>query len=643
MKKLSILALAVIGLLFGACSSNEAVEEGQGKELKENSVGYFKVSLNLPYTPSTRSWEESNSTLQDGLESEYAVDNVLLVLFGSGADETENEAKVVQVSTLTGAFTNVSTNNPNQVTQKDEQVVSLTDAAYASAKLYALAVINGSRIIEASGSDLKINNSTTAISNATLADLQTEIEKATTYGYDNTTGNRFVDATSKHIFMTNAVLSNKKGGASDPSANPGTHILAPVNKAYIYETQAAAAAGQPATDIYVERGVAKVTLNTSASISVSGITNKAGGTVTAGFLGWCLDRTNSRSYIVRKVPTVETGVFAWNYKNASVDAGDKYRFVGGYPVDQEYSTATAGFRTYWALDPNYNAAAGSDLLSPAVIDTELDNNHWEESDHSILKCGDDYPQYCYENTFDVERQSYKNTTTIIVKVALTNSEDFYTFGADRKTMYPSTEIGTVIANALLAIGDFTTWLDGLHRTSTTLDGSQMVIDWVVDGYNVKVNDITLNKELFDDNAARVLSTDAADWSTWKTTIEAQVANIKKYNGGVVYYPVRIQHFGDDLTPWADIAVAGEKPKESTQALIYPGTGDVRNNAYLGRYGVVRNNWYDITISGISKIGYVSPAELQSVEHPDDELEDNFIKARINILSWAKRVQNWNLK
>ena len=641
MKKLSFLVLAAVGLLLGACSSKDVVEEGQGKELKENGVGYFKVSLNLPYTPSTRTWQEENATLQDGLGSEYAVDNVLLVLFGSAANETENEAKVVQVSTLTGAFANVTVDNPNQVTQKDEQVVSLTDEAYAAAKLYALAVINGSNVIEASGTDLSING--TVKHEATLADLQTEIAQATSYGYDNTTGNKFVDATTKHIFMTNAVLSNKKGGATDPSANPGTHILAPVNKAYIYETQAAAAAGQPATDIYVERGVAKVTLNTNASITVSGITNKAGGTVTAGFQGWCLDRTNSRSHIVRKVPTVETGVFAWNYINAAVTTGDKYRFVGGYPVDQEYSTATAGFRTYWALDPNYNAAAGTDLLSPANIDTELDNNHWEESDHAILKCGENYPQYCYENTFDVERQSYKNTTTIIVKVALTNSTDFYTFGADRKTMYPSTEIGTVIANALLAIGDFATWLDGQGRTAITLDGSQMVIDWAVDGYNVKVNDITLNKELFTDNTARVLSTTAADWSTWKTTIEAQVANIKKYTGGIVYYPVRIQHFGDDLTPWADIAVAGVKPKESTQALIYPGTGDVRNNAYLGRYGVVRNNWYDITISGISKIGYVSPAELQSVEHPDDELEDNFIKARINILSWAKRTQSWNLK
>ena len=642
MKKLCFLVLAAAGLLLGACSSKDVVEEGQGKELKENGVGYFKVSLNLPYTPSTRTWGEENATLQDGLGSEYAVDNVLLVLFGSNADETETDAKVVQVSTLTGAFANVTTDNPNQVTQKDEQVVSLTDAAYAAAKLYALAVINGAGIIEASGTDLKING--TVKSQATLADLQTEITKATTYGYDNITGNKFVDATNKHIFMTNAVLSNKKGGATNPTADPGTHILAPVNRAYIYETQAAASAGQPATDIYVERGVAKVTLNSASSYTVSGITNKDGSAVVAGFLGWCLDRTNSRSHIVRVVPNVETGVFAWNYKNETVTAGDMFRFVGGYPVDQEYLTATAGYRTYWAVDPNYAASAGTDLLSPANIDTELDNNHWEELDHSILKCGDNYPQYCYENTFDVERQSFKNTTTVIVKVALTNSIDFYTFGADRKTMYPATEIGTVIANALLAIGDFATWLDTQGRTSVTLDGSQMVISWTTDGFNIKVDDITLNKELFTDVNARVLSTAAASyWPTWKSTIEAQVANIKKYTGGVVYYPVRIQHFGEDLTPWKDIAVAGQTPKESTQALIYPGTGDVRNNAYLGRYGVVRNNWYDITITGISKIGYVSPAELQSVEHPDDELEDNFIKARINILSWAKRTQNWNLK
>lgn len=158
------------------------------------------------------------------------------------------------MSTLVNAFSNVTPNNPDQVTQKNEEVVTLSAGALTSDNLYALAVINGTGIIEASGSNLKINGTDKA--DATLADLQTEITKLTAYG----DANPFVSA-EKHIFMTNAVLSNVKGGSSDPSASPAMHILAPVNKSLIAETKVAAEAGAPAADIYVERGVAKVTLD----------------------------------------------------------------------------------------------------------------------------------------------------------------------------------------------------------------------------------------------------------------------------------------------------------------------------------------------------------------------------------------------
>ena len=69
--------------------------------------------------------------------------------------------------------------------------------------------------------------------------------------------------------------------------------------------------------------------------------------------------------------------------------------------------------------------------------------------------------------------------------------------------------------------------------------------------------------------------------------------------------------------------------------------------------VVRNNWYVLHIEGIKSLGYASPTEIKldnpsdpttpDPDHPDDDLDDSFIKARINILSWAKRPQSWNLK
>lgn len=111
----------------------------------------------------------------------------------------------------------------------------------------------------------------------------------------------------------------------------------------------------------------------------------------------------------------------------------------------------------------------------------------------------------------------------------------------------------------------------------------------------------------------------------------KVSNIIKYTDGIVYYPVRIKHFGNDLTPW-------DKDQTGVSSTsIYAG-----NNAdkYLGRYGVVRNNWYDLGVNSISGIGSaVVPPHKEDT--PDDEL-DQYISVRINVLSWAKRTQREDL-
>ena len=630
MKKFSFLALAAVGLLFGACSSSDVTDEGSNP-LEDAGVGYFKVNINLPTVPVTRAWEEKDQ-LDDGLTSEYAVDDVTLILFG-GANE--DAAEVVQVNQLTSSWTPVSgtSGTPNQVTTKHEEVVTLTSAAAAKANLYALAVINAAGIIDADGATgIKINGTSKA--NATLSDIRDEVTALTSYA----SGNKFINA-SGHIFMTNAVLSNTRGGTSNPNENPTLHVLAPVSKLYIYETHAAAESGTPATDIYVERGLAKVTINSASAYTVDAAVKIDGGSSpTATFEGWCLDNINSRSYIVRRVPAVVTDKFAWNYYNTKA-GGDKYRFIGFAPVDAEYSTASAGFRTYWALDPNYDnttiATDGADLLSPATADyeTTITGNK--------SKIGNENPLYCYENTFDVDHQMYSNTTSVIIKVILSGGT-FYTVGADRKTLYPESSVGTLIANSLLGQGDFLSLFGTDIKAPTTLSASDFDINWsTTDAGNISISDITIKAAKMVSGTATALSS-LTGGSTILSTVQAQVSNIKRYKDGATYYAVRIQHFGNDLTPW-NTGELSTNPVEATIDKIYPGSGDARNGAYLGRYSVVRNNWYDLKITGISKIGAPTPELVKVPDHPDDELEDAFIKARINILSWAKRPQDWNLK
>ena len=104
-------------------------------------------------------------------------------------------------------------------------------------------------------------------------------------------------------------------------------------------------------------------------------------------------------------------------------------------------------------------------------------------------------------------------------------------------------------------------------------------------------------------------------------------------GSSSYYTVRIKHFGDELTPWAKGQLGVSEGK------IYPDGTKTAENNWLGRYGVLRNNWYDITVEGVKGLG--SPIRPTLTTTTDDELE-SYIAVRINVLSWAKRTQGATL-
>ena len=613
MKKLSFLALAVAGMLLAACSSSDNVADEAQNPLNGVGKGYFKVSLNLPtnIVSSTRAagdgWDESTN-LNDGLPKEYDVNSVLLLIF-EGANE--GAATLQQVITpVAAAFPGVDeTPNPNQITANKEYVAKLNNAP--TSNLYALAVINGAGIIEA-GSDatkVKINGGADA-SGITLSNLQVA------------TSNAMI--TSDKFFMTNAVLSTVRGGANNPSAAPTLQILAPIKPEYIYETEAAATAGVAATDIYVERGVAKVTL--TQTLSTAALKMKDGTGVTPSFEGWVLDNTENTSYIVRKVPST----FTWNLTSNQTITTDKYRFVGGNAVDKFYGTENL-FRTYWAEDPNYtNDATGKTTTTTPVFPAKT-------------AVGDDYPQYCHENTFDVAHQTHQNTTRVIVKVGLNSSGDFYTIGADRKTLYTLNDVKDLVKADLMEQSAFATWW--ASQSSTALTGAGLTVTFSsTDAGVVTVTNITIAKDAFTPaKAADVNVSDITGGTDMLSTLNnTQLAKVEYFKGGISYYEVRVKHFGDELTPWNSSEYTTPKPATGDVDAIYPSTPG-RDANYLGRYGMVRNNWYDIQLGAILKVGSSTVPTVPGDDTPDDELDELYIKARINILSWAKRVQSWTLK
>lgn len=640
MKKLSFLALAAVGLLFGACASNDAVDEKENlPSLDGKGQGFLNVGINLPTQPqvSTRAWAEDEQ-LDDGLADEYAVDDVLLVVFGGDADETNATVQQV-VSPSANPWTSVGTTT-DQVTTKKNYVFQL--AKSATGPFYIMAILNCNGIVtKASDTELKVNGTTVS----KIGDLQNALVTATKNGDE-----KFINA-SGHFFMTNAVLSTKQGGTVAPTGAT-TYILSPVTKIFDSEDAANSEAGNkaPSADVYVERAMAKVTLGASALKFDAGISVKSGSLPTPELSAWTLDNTNLSSYVVRQVPTEGTG-FKWDFLNGGSPATDKYRFIGQNSVDQVSPTVTTAFRTYWAVDPNYNIAYNkANFYEPATKDFTKDKSK---------------PQYCYENTFTVPYQSYQNTTRVVVKIDINGSstDDFYTLGTDRKTIYSGNDVKSEFLARLILDINFQKWFAA--KSTATLDASCFSsVEWNDETKTglVKVKEISILKSKLTTPPSEDVKLTSIDETIGGVTIKGTdiladistlVGKVTRFVGGATYYSLRIKHFGDDLTPWG---WNGEK--ESTIATIYPGLEGPQAENYLGRYGMVRNNWYYLELKDILKIGapYVprinpdnpdpdpdDPDDPEDPEHPDDSLDDTFINARINILSWAKRPQNWNLK
>lgn len=653
MKKLSILALAAVGLLVGACSSDKDVaDQGSQDPFKGREGGFIKVGINLPIQPqvSTRGWAEADDTeptLDDGLDTEYAVDDCILLLFEG---TTEAGATLKQVETVTD-FSNFR-DTPNQITTSATKTVELLSAP--SSNLYAMAVVNGKGVIEQGTDNTKVKyvnaeGVLTEASGITLADLQGGLV------HYNTDGQKFIYTktgdNNKYFFMTNAVLNIEQGGTVPPTTGTDDklHTLAPVDATRIYQTKAEADAttAAPSCDIYVERGVAKVTIegeNDANYLSITGLKDGNGTAKTgkATILLWAIDNKNESSYVVRNAAPFNK----WNLVSFGPASTDKYRFVGFNPVDggQTTKVADTGYRTYWAIDPNY----GSAWATGQFITTPI-----EEYSSAV---GTSAPQYCYENTFPVEKQQHNQTTRVVFKVKLTpepqqgEDDDFYTIGVDKKTMFTLDDVKKKIAAALMSNTTFTTWLTG-NCTANPITYEHIDLNVTANTYNV----LTLTSVTIKATYRNPGSTGVFDNETVISTVSAQVGKVTKYEDGYAFYQLRIKHFGDDLTPWNNGEYTTPAPKESSIDDIYPITPG-RDANYLGRYGMVRNNWYTIRLGAIAKIGSATvpevnrnpptnpdPDDPEKPDHPDDELEEAYIKARVNILSWAKRVQEWSLK
>lgn len=599
MKKSLLFSAVLAGLMLGSCSSSDDLAGGNNPSFNKDGNGFMSVSVNLP-TRSGNTSRAVNDKYDDGEASEYEVKNGILALFDAAGKTSEGDYKLLAAYNLDLTDTDLDKDNDN-ITSTYSVVTRIN--SITATKVYALVILNDNSILTASDGKL-LQGGTTDLTGKTYNDI-----------LGLTTDN---EMTGTGFFMANAPVSKTPGNASEPDGKYTT--LSEVNLSKIKETKSEAI-NDPAVSVFVERGVAKVSLNSIAS------GNTTDDNLPYEFNGWVLDNTTKSSYIVRNMGT-EAGTYL-KYSSEKFTTPAKYRFVGDTNLgDTSKQPAVALYRTYWCVDPTYdkNYDASNHETNFKTVASASEITDWLASGKYV---------YCHENTFDVDRMNYQNTTRALVKATFNHGNKFYTNNGANTILDTDDKRNDAVMSYVLGtdinIVDLKKYLSDNTTGTVTWEKKDFDLSWATtpdkDGI-LKVTDIKLSA-----TGEAKLNTGSPAFTGWNAIKDQLNTNrvIRQYDNGASYYEVRIKHFADELAPWND----GESSVAPSASEAYPGN---KENNYLGRYGLVRNNWYDIDVTAIKKIGSPVVPDITTDNTPDDNI-DAYISAKINVLSWAKRTQS----
>lgn len=607
MKLNKFLLSTIAAASLTACSDSPEIVDNNKGHWNADGTGYVSLSISMPDNVGSKgSRATNNDDFVKGDDKEYAVKNATLVIF-SGDTDDEASMKIEAAYDLPLSFTTEG-GDGNQIISKGKLTKQISKITKTYAK--ALVILNKPSNLHLDGNKLTYDVTTTGATGAPSTTTETFNGTFKKFQELQSTLNVDVDDT-KGFTMTNAPLTKGQSGATAPTAAETT-TLADITTENIKPT-AEEAAQNPAATIYVERSVAKVTVTKSSTASdkIEGTTN-----IKYSIKGFDLDNTNTTSFIVRNAD--ETAATWYKLKSNSnlVNGDDKYRFIGVSSVNGTPAEGNSLYRTYWAKDPNY------DNTTTAInSSTSTDDKRFSAA-----------PQYCMENTFDVAHQTQVNTTRAILRVQMykdgeTAGTTYYMYNNDVNTFDSETDFNT---NAVTTANKLTAVLAGGKKVaSIALEDAKDESGNKIAGYK-QIQSVTFEGETSSKTAGDAF-----------IAIKNYFGKITVYTDGYAYYPVLIKHFGDQLTPW-NIEGTGKEWSTTQPSTnnIYPSTDEERDANYLGRYGVVRNNWYELSVNKVLRPG--SPVINSPSTNPDDEL-NSYISVSINILSWAKRSQDVDLQ
>ena len=564
----NLFGMAVMATALVGCSSNDNLNPNPNDNAGKAGTAYAKFTIQLPTVSGTRADDDpkpGTPFFEGGTADEYAVKDAQLVIFQKiGDSDPEGAYKFVETVNI-GNLEPWTNNTPNTgVTRYANITAQLNGVSLGGNEYFALIILNN-------GSESKVKLPTTGMTYSEWNVAAKANGAAAFLNSDN------------GFYMANAPLYS--------TGEPTT--LVPIKG--VYSTKAEAQ-NKPATTVYVERGMAKVTIGSStfdADKPVTTSTNYAGDKVT--ITNWTLDVLNKTTFPVH------------------VTTGLKTDFDAIWTTPRFVATGSTPQRVYWGKDPNYDK---STLTTVAACQDEfyiVDNNgktYNGDPSSTFTWSEKATPLYCLENTFDINNMKQGQTTRVLFKatytpaaVASETDKTFFMIGNNPK-IWTMTTLKQQITNKVQELLKSTSVSVTINDDANLLKaGSHKVTaaDITITGTTASLNYDELNTKLGLDNTP----------------------GIKTYKNGECYYIARIKHF-NELTPWA----SGQD--------LYGGN----NVKYLGRYGVLRNNWYDLTVSKVSSPAYPDVPEVKP-ETADDE-DTKYINVEVKILDWAKRSQSVDL-
>lgn len=519
----------------------------------------------------------------------------------------QNKNLVAQSNDWTGG--NSATGDNKNIEFKSNAIVVLKGLTEKNFPTYMVTVLNKPESFTP-GNTLDNMINTLSEQNAEgIKTVQTSKESSTTY---------FVMSTSSY----------KHANATDGTTTC-PYFVTEVKQSNFAESESAAKTTTP-VEVYVERLAAKVTLTVNDenfnknkktieegkrtlyklnSATIAGEANDGGGEeIYAELKGWKLNATAKHSRMMKNINEnwgeQDLG-FAWNDAN--------------------------NYRSYWGMSFNYETTATNysyptTAANYTANETNIPLNYYSLNDNT-LELGN--AAYCAENTnsSSVVTSSPSAVTSILLKAIACDKDgkelDLVRY---KGLLYTKTQFFNYVLNTLQnSTQGLNAYIKKTDNTYEQIGNEYLTWTNVADGkikviiddekVNLTTTEVTNKVMLYNKNEGENQYTQITTITDLNKNLETASKDAIAYKGGLMYYNIPIEHLNEKAST-----------DESTPE---------------GKYGVVRNHYYKVTINKLENIGkgIFDPTEV-IVPQEDDKYY--YVGANINILSWKLVNQNVDL-